>query len=80
MTGSSGSISRTHLSCLPSILPLPIIVNQGGIVSTGGAEQQAIAKAAGCIEQQAAYLPATPPAQGHWGPPSQEAAWAGCHN
>lgn len=71
VTGSSGRISRTPLSCLPSILPLPIIVNQSGIVSTGRAVQQAIARAAGCREQQAPRLPATTPAQGHQGPLSR---------
>lgn len=78
VTGSSRRISRTPLSCLPSILPLPIIVNQSGIVSTGGAVQQAIARAAGCREQQAARLPATTPARGPPGaplerPPGQDA-------
>lgn len=34
VTGSSGRIPRAPLSCLPSILPLPIIVNQSGAVST----------------------------------------------
>lgn len=33
---SSWRISHTLSSCLPSILPLPIIVNQGGVVSAGG--------------------------------------------
>lgn len=68
VTGSSRRISRAPLSCLPSILPLPIIVNQSGSVSTGEAVQQAIARAAGCREQLAARLPATTPARGHQGP------------
>lgn len=71
VTGSSGRISRAPLSCLPSILPLPIIVNQSSIVSTGGTVQQAIARAAGCGEQHATCLPAITPARGHQGPLSR---------
>lgn len=51
-TASSWRISHTLPSCLPSILPLPIIVNQGGVVSAGGAVRQEIAEAAGCTEEQ----------------------------
>lgn len=77
VTGSSGRISHAPLSCLPSILPLPIIVNQSGIVSTGGAVQQAIAGAAGCSEQHACQ-----PLHQHGATrgPAQETAWAGCHH
>lgn len=81
VTRSSGRISRT-LSCLPSILPLPIIVNQSGGVSAGVAVQQAIARAAGCGEQHAAArLPAT--THQHRGPPGaplERMPSAGCHN
>lgn len=39
VTGSSGRISHTPpLSCFPSILPVPIIVNQSSGVSTGREE------------------------------------------
>lgn len=62
VTGSSGRISRAPLSCLPSILPLPIIVNQSGVVSTGGAVQQ------GSVVRRA-RLPAPPPARGTQGAP-----------
>lgn len=55
VTASSRRFSSVQLSCLPSILPLPIIVNQSSTVSAGGAVGLETARAAGCIEQQAAY-------------------------
>lgn len=61
---SSWRISHTLSSCLPSILPLPIIVNQGGVVSAGGAVRQEIAEAAGCTEEHGCV----PADRGHWGP------------
>lgn len=58
---------HTHSpSCLPSILPLPIIVNQGGVVSAGGAVRREIAKAAGGAPRSMAVYRQT---GGHWGPP-----------
>lgn len=51
VTGSSRRISRAPLSCLPSILPLPIIVNQSGSVSTGEAvhcQGSGVQRAASC--------------------------------
>lgn len=64
---SSWRISHTLPSCLPSILPLPIIVNQGGVVSAGGAVRQEIAEAAGCAEEHGCV----PADRGHWGPLSR---------
>lgn len=68
------NFTRAPLSCLPSILPLPIIVNQSGIISTmGGAVRQATARAAGCGEQYAAipaWLPGCQPRRGPPGAPS----------
>lgn len=66
-TASSWRISHTLPSCLPSILPLPIIVNQGGVVSAGGAMRQEIAEAAGCTEEHGCV----PVDRGHWGPLSR---------
>lgn len=66
-TASSWRISHTLPSCLPSILPLPIIVNQGGVVSAGGAVRQEIAEAAGCTEKHGCVLAD----KGHWGPLSR---------
>lgn len=76
-TASSWRISHTppSPSCLPSILPLPIIVNQGGIVSAGGAVRQEIAEAAGCTEEHGCV----PPDRGPLGAPFQEPAQARWH-
>lgn len=66
-TPSSWRISHTLPSCLPSILPLPIIVNQGGVVSAGGAVRQETAEAAGCTDEHGCVLAD----RGHWGPLSR---------
>lgn len=47
-TASSWRLSHTlPPSCLPSILPLPIIVNQGGVVSAGGAVRRGDCRGSG---------------------------------
>ncbi|MEQ2177834.1 hypothetical protein GOODEAATRI_007718 [Goodea atripinnis] len=79
VTRISWRISRTPLSCLPLILPLPIIVNQSAIVSTGVAVWRTIVREAGCGEKCAARLPASQyTSSGATRGPSPEAAWAGC--
>lgn len=75
-TAGSWRISHTLPSCLPSILPLPIIVNQGGVVSAGGAVRQEIAEAAGGTEEQGCV----PAGRGPAGGPFQEPAEARWHD
>lgn len=79
VTRSSRRISRTPLSCLPLILPLPIIVNQSANVSMGFAVRRTIVRAVGCGEKCAASLPASQyTSTGSTRDPSPESAWARC--
>lgn len=73
VTGSSGRISRALLSCLPSILPLSIIVNQSGGVSTGGdCQSSGVRRGAGCT-LASHYAGTGPPGAPLQRPPGQSA-------
>lgn len=68
VTGSSRRISHTPFSCLPLILPLPIIVNQSAIVSTGGSCTANDCQGSG-VRREACSMPASLPIHQHGGPP-----------
>lgn len=73
VTRSSWRISRTPLSCLPLILPLPIIVNQSVIVSEGGSCMANDCQGSG-VRREACRMPARKPIYqhgGHQGPLSR---------